>query len=233
MRPHRPRYAPGVNTTVWMPDLNDFETVLGEDGISDLLEALADVSGVPGDLVECGSWRGGSAMILGEALRRQTDARIVYACDSYEGFDLEELRSEREAGRTGEPDDAFASTSVKYVEAKIRARGLEGRVVPVKGYFAETLVTLDGPFAMALIDCDLPASILFAARTLWPRLSPGGLMLFDDYLNAERFSGARVAVDEFRVERRAEIDDERLQRRLYRVRRAAGTFEAGEPATDR
>lgn len=216
-----------MNALPWTPDPGDYETVLDAIGVADLLGALDRIADLPGDIVECGSWRGGSAMIMAEALARRGDHRLVYACDSYEGFDLDELRQEREAGRTDERDDAFASTSLKYVEAKIREHGLEGRVIPIKGYFEETLPDLEGPFALALIDCDLPRSILFAARTLWPKLRSGGLMLFDDYSNAEHFSGARSAVDQFLAEHRKAIDDERLLSRLYRVRKANGAPATG------
>ncbi|MBA3779238.1 MAG: class I SAM-dependent methyltransferase [Chloroflexi bacterium] len=216
-----------MNEMPWTPDLGEYETVLDERGIADLLGAISALAGTPGDIVECGSWRGGSAMIMGEFLRRTGDERLVYACDSYEGFDLDELRLERESGRTRERDDAFASTSLKYVQAKIRERDLEGKVRPVKGYFEETLPTLEGPFALALVDCDLHSSILYAACALWPKLSAGGMMLFDDYLNAEHFSGARAAVEQFLADHRDEIEDERLLSRLYRVRKARGATRVG------
>lgn len=220
-------YAPQVTGTSWSPDLREYETVLDPVGVADLLAALADLDGIPGNVVECGSWRGGSAMIAAEALRRRGDDRLVFACDSYEGFDLDELELERQAGRTNERDDAFASTSLKYVEAKLRERGLDGRVVPVKGYFEETLPALEGPFALILVDCDLYRSILFAAGSLWPRLSPGGVVLFDDYLNERAFSGAAAAVEQFVADHQPQIEQQRLLGRLYLVRKATGAVDPG------
>ncbi|MEJ7749635.1 MAG: TylF/MycF/NovP-related O-methyltransferase, partial [Candidatus Limnocylindrales bacterium] len=76
-----------MNALPWTPDPGDYETVLDAIGVADLLGALDRIADLPGDVVECGSWRGGSAMIMAEALARRGDRRLVYACDSYEGFD--------------------------------------------------------------------------------------------------------------------------------------------------
>lgn len=195
----------------------DYETVLDEDGVADLLGCLETLLPVPGAIIECGSWRCGSAMLMADALRAMGRERRVYACDSYEGFDLDELAAERQAGLTSEPDDAFASTSLKYVQAKLRARGLDDAVIPVKGYFSETLPRMDGPFALVLVDCDLSASAMYAAETLWPRLQPGGMLVFDDYDNGMAFRGMRGAVESFVSGHAGEVAEHALLRRLYRV----------------
>ena len=41
--------------------------------------------------------------------------------------------------------------------------------------------------------------MLYAARTIWPRLSPGGCCVFDDYAN-DAFRGATKAIDTFIAE---------------------------------
>jgi hypothetical protein len=142
--------------------------------------------------------------------------KVVYACDSFEGFDQAELAREHAEGLTAVGSEAFKSTSYGYVLRKIAALGLQADVIPVRGYFQDTLPGLPGPFSLALIDCDLRDSMLFAAGNTWPKLSTGGRLLFDDYTNSDS-KGAKAGVDLF-VERHApEIADHGLLDRLYFV----------------
>lgn len=204
-------------------DIRQYETVLDQAAAADLRDSLLEVESLGGDIVECGSWRGGSAMLMADLLRERGVRKLIFACDSYEGFDLDELQTERAAGWTNEPDDAFASTSLKYVEAKIRQRGLEDYVIPVKGYFSETLPSLSGPFSLVLVDCDLSRSALFAAEMLWRQVQPSGLVLFDDYDNEHAFRGVRSSVESFVARRHGEVREHGQMRRLYRVTRGTAS----------
>ena len=201
-------------------DIQDYESVIDDAGAADLADCLTAVAALPGDIVECGSWRGGSAMFMADVLHEVGGAKRIFACDSFEGFEMRELEEERAMGWTDEPDDAFASTSLKYVQAKIRQRGLQDVVLPVKGYFAETLPSLTGRFSLVVIDCDLSSSATFAAETLWDRVESGGMVVFDDYTNGKAFRGIRQAVDSFVARHAAEISEHGLMRRLYRIVRA-------------
>ncbi len=40
----------------------------------------------PGDVVECGVWRGGASFLMADVLRRLGDERTVWMFDSYEGM---------------------------------------------------------------------------------------------------------------------------------------------------
>ncbi len=204
-------------------DIGQYETVLDQAAAADLRDSILEVASLGGAIVECGSWRGGSAMLMADLLRERGVRKRIFACDSYEGFDLDELHAERAAGWTNEPDDAFASTSLKYVEAKIRQRGLEDYVIPVKGYFSETLASLSGPFSLVLVDCDLSRSALFAAEMLWRQVQSGGLVLFDDYDNEEAFRGVRSSVESFVARHGRDIGEHGHMRRLYRVARATAS----------
>jgi hypothetical protein len=63
----------------------------------------------------------------------------------------------------------------------------------VEGVFEETLSPRDA-VTFAHIDCDWYDSVVTCIERIWPRLSRGGVMLFDDYRSYE---GCRKAVDEF------------------------------------
>lgn len=195
-----------------------FETGL-HDALDELLGQLDQALAVPGEIVECGSYTCGSSVIIARHLRQRGQARTVYAYDSFAGFALSELAHERASGLTEELDSSFTGTSYHYVRLKLRRLGLAGAVVPVRGYFEQTLPAATGPVCFALIDCDLRDSVRYCAEQIWPRLSPGGRMVFDDY-RSHNFRGARLGIEDFLGQHRDEIADHGLIRRLYYVYKA-------------
>ena len=69
----------------------------------------------------------------------------------------------------------------------------------IEGNFTDTMnADAQGPdkISAALLDCDLYASYLAALEFIWPRLTSGGIIFFDEYFSL-KFPGARIAVDEF------------------------------------
>jgi macrocin-O-methyltransferase TylF-like protien len=194
--------------------LVSFESHLEGSGLKEIAEQLDLVRDVPGDIVECGCAHCGTSTVMARHLISRGIGKLVYACDSFEGFDPKELARERAAGLTTAGPVAFRSASYGYVQRKIAALGLEGRVIPVKGYFVDTLPRMLGPFSLGLIDCDLRDSIIFSAETIWSRLSPRGRLLFDDYTTTG-FKGAREGVDLFVDRHRREVGEHGLLGRLY------------------
>ena len=204
--------------------LVNFESNLEpEGGFEDLLEILDGALAVQGDLIECGSSRCGTTVFIAQFLARRGERRKIYACDSFEGFDREEFRSEKALGLTTVPETVFTSTSYEYVVRKIRRLGFEDRVIPIPGYFRETLPTLTRSLELCLgfVDCDLRKSVSYCAEQLWPRLNPGGILIFDDYRSPD-FRGARLAIDEFVASHQGEIARAESMRWLYRVQKITG-----------
>jgi O-methyltransferase len=175
---------------------------------------LDHVKDVAGDIIECGSAHCGTSIVMARFAKSQDMRKVVYACDSFEGFDQAELAREHAEGLTAVGSGAFKSTSYGYVLRKIAALGMEADVIPVRGYFQDTLPGLPGPFCLALIDCDLRDSMLFAAGNIWPKLPTGGRLLFDDYTNRDS-KGAKAGVDVFVKNHAREIADHGLLGRLY------------------
>jgi hypothetical protein len=187
-------------------------------GIDELLAQMATVLNVKGEIIECGSSRCGASIIMANYLRAQQVNKKILACDSFEGFDRVELKREQKAGLTTATSKSFTSTSYQYVQKKLAALGFQNAVIPIKGYFQDTLPNVSGPFCLALIDCDLKDSLVYSAETIWPNLSNGGCILFDDYLTLE-FKGAKQGVDIFVKKHLAEISEHGLLNRLYYVRK--------------
>lgn len=198
----------------------NFETNMSLEGMSDLRKVLNDVAILPGDIIECGSSRCGTSILITRHLSSLKRHKKVYALDSFQGFDVAELERERSLGLVDTPDDAFTSTNFEYVVTKLRQLGYEDTIIPVRGYFENTLPSIAhaSEFALAFIDCDLRESIIYCADTLWPKLVPGGVMAFDDYIAVD-FRGARLAVDDFVSRRQADIESHGMFQRLYCVKK--------------
>jgi hypothetical protein len=196
--------------------LVNYESNLNKRALAELLSHLEMVQHVEGNIIECGSARGGTTVIMAKFLQSQGIHKVIYACDSFEGFDLGELNRERNAGSTLVSDSAFTHTSYKYVLRKIERTGVNNIVIPVRGFFQDTLPKLESKWCFAFVDCDLKDSITCCAETLWPNISSKGRILFDDY-TCEYFRGARVAVDSFVERHESEVSDHRLLNDLYYV----------------
>lgn len=93
----------------------------------------------------------------------------------------------------------FSGTTKESVERKIKFLGLSNaRLVESEFSKLPLISTLPetSEIAGALLDCDLYESYLDALEFIWPRLSTGGFIYFDEYFSL-KFPGARVAVDKF------------------------------------
>jgi O-methyltransferase len=179
------------------------------------LDATTDT---PGDIIECGSFLCGTTACMALHLQTQGSEKHIFACDTFEGFDAAEYARERQRGDAC-PDQDFSDNDFAYVERKLQRLGVAERITLVRGLFEETLPSLPGPFSLAFIDCDLCDSLLYAGRTVWPRLSAGGCCVFDDYAN-DRFRGATKAIETFLAEFSGSISEHGpLSKKMYFARK--------------
>lgn len=199
---------------LYRTNLVRYEANLSTRVIDELLAQLGEGMKVTGDIAECGSSRCGGSILMANFLRSNGVKKVVYAFDSFEGFDTTELKAEQKLGLTTTTDSAFTSTSLEYVTQKINSLGFAGAVVPVKGYFQKTLPHVTTPLCFAFIDCDLRESVAYCAETLWPLLTSGGRMAFHDYTSVE-YKGAKIAVDEFVQSHTEEIGIRGVEDDLY------------------
>lgn len=138
-----------------------------------LLETSPDVSG---DIVECGTWKGGSAANL--SLVARITGRKLKVFDSFQG--LPAARSgDREAPKYQEGDYAG---SLEEVQRNIRRYGALECCEFVPGWFDETLPKLNSPVVLAFLDVDLEDSLATCVKNLWPRLVQGGYLFIDECL---------------------------------------------------
>jgi len=129
---------------------------------------------VRGDVVECGTWKGGSATNLSLVCRIVGRRLLVF--DSFEGLP-EGQPGDREAHAYAKGDYCGQLDEVKR---NIAAHGAIEVCHFVKGWLEDTLPTLETPVALAFVDVDLEASLDTCVRYLWPRLVDGGHFFTDE-----------------------------------------------------
>jgi len=136
-----------------------------------LLELAPDV---PGCVVECGAWKGGSTANL--SLICQIVGRKLYVFDSFEGLPPAD-RGDREAVgyRAGD-----YTGSLDEVRKNVRRYGNLAICEFIEGWFKDTLPKFNQPVALAFLDVDLEASLHTCVRYLWPRLIDGGYLFTDE-----------------------------------------------------
>jgi Methyltransferase domain len=138
----------------------------------------------PGSFVECGVNTGFISSAIMNKLQWGALDRRFYLIDTFSGPVLAQYsHDEIERGRLTIANDALAAGSYVTDIARVRANYAEwANVVIVQGAVPEILTDLDtGSVAFLHIDmnCALPERA--ALEFFWGRLSPGGVVLFDDY----------------------------------------------------
>ena len=142
---------------------------------------------IEGDVLEAGVYRGGTALLLKQALPWEASRRLMLF-DSFGG--MKTVRDGVDRHREGD----FADTSLDSVSAFV---GRESFIEYFQGWIPETFAGLeDRRLCFAHIDLDLYESILDCLAYVYPRLSPRGVIVFDDYGFAS-CPGARRAVESF------------------------------------
>lgn len=204
-------------------------TYLPVGALNDLFEAAKAVEREqrPGLLIEAGCALGGSAIVLAKAKARERRFMVhdvfgmIPPPTEADGPDVHEryatIKAGQAKGLSGEAYYGYEADLLARVSKTFDAFGMppaEHHVELVKGLFQDTIVG-DEPVALAHIDGDWHDSVMTCLERIGPRLSPGGVMVIDDYF---KWSGCRTAVDEFLA---AHPDDYATVRktRLHLVRR--------------
>ena len=182
-------------------------TLTGIDRMIALSNAVTHVADndIPGDIVECGVWRGGSMMLAALTLMAhgETD-RLLHLYDTFEGMSSptgdDVSFDDRTAQSQLDDDPKMTGVGCRAEIDEVRAN-LEGTRYPaaniryVKGRVEDTIPGhLPEAIAILRLDTDWYESTRHELEHLYPRLSPGGLLIIDDY---GHWKGARKAVDEY------------------------------------
>ncbi len=156
---------------------------------------------IPGDIVECGVWKGGACLLASIVLNNEEpeSERTIWLYDTFEGMpapgDQDHIAAGGQALKERNPEGWWAAG-----EAEVRKTlefspfGAE-RFHLVPGLVEKTLEeTLPERIALLRLDTDWYESTRKELEVLYPRLVSGGILIIDDY---GHFTGARKAVDEY------------------------------------
>ena len=157
--------------------------------------------GVPGDLLEAGVWQGGTCIFMRGMLKVLADtSRTVWVADSFAGIPAPDLAAY--------PQDADEylhtvnelAVSVETVRSNFaRFDLLDDQVQFLEGYFKDTLhIAPIEKLAVLRMDGDMYQSTWETLDALYPKLSPGGFLIVDDYAR----DNCAKAVADYREEHR-------------------------------
>lgn len=203
--------------TEFPPDTSDYDkqvirhvrpfTLTTPERITALIEAVRYIcdNKIPGDIVECGVWKGGSMMTAALACRDlgQTE-RVLHLFDTFDGMPPpteadKDFLGNSAAGQMAIQDKTsiiWARAQLDEVKHNMESTGYPSQNIRYVKGLVEKTIPQNAPDSIALLrlDTDWYESTKHEMEHLFHRLVPGGVLILDDYGHWE---GARKAVDEY------------------------------------
>jgi predicted O-methyltransferase YrrM len=177
-------------------DLRELATVVAD----------ADANELPGLIVEAGTARGGSAIVMAAAKAPSRPMKVydvfgmIPAPSEHDGADVhrryEKIAGGEAKGVGGDTYYGYRDDLYEEVKESFGRLGVpveDHNVELVQGLFEDT-IDLDEPVAFAHLDGDWYESTMTCLQRIAPLLTPGGRIVLDDY---DHWSGCRMAVDEY------------------------------------
>lgn len=187
-------------------------TMTSPERISALCEAVKYVvkNQIPGDIVECGVWKGGSMMAIADTLKKLgQEERELFLFDTFTGMseptaadvDLSGIEAKKllQEEDKAVSDSVWCYASLEEVKKSVGSIKYPAHKIHfIKGKVEDTIPE-HAPEKIALLrlDTDWYESTKHELIHLFPRLAIGGVIIIDDY---GHWQGARKAVDEYLAE---------------------------------
>jgi len=160
---------------------------------------------VPGDIVECGVWRGGSMMAVARTLEQAGELRPLHLFDTFDGMPPPQALDRDHSGQSAElllsqqpksTSHVWALAQLDEVRQNMTATGYPEHLIQYVPGQVEATIPKAAPAQIALLrlDTDWYESTRHELVHLYPRLATGGVLIIDDYGHWE---GCRRAVDEY------------------------------------
>jgi len=184
-------------------------TMIGKPRLDNIQFCVETVlsSGVPGDFIETGVWRGGASIFMRGLLKAHgASDRTVWVADSFEGLPPPDTVCYPQDAKNFEFHKfPFLAVSVEEVRSNFDRYGLlDPQVRFLKGWFRDTLprAPIDR-LAILRLDGDMYESTMDGLVNLYPKLQSGGFVIIDDYNNVP---ACNEAVDDFRAKQRVSAE---------------------------
>ena len=177
--------------------------------IFSLIEAVRYITqrNIPGSIVECGVWRGGSMMAAALTLGGlNVRDRELHLFDTFEGMPKPQDVDVDVRGNSAMPawmhtqiegdTSDFCRAILPDVQAAMASTGYDHERVHFHVGKVEVTIPSAAPDEIALLrlDTDWYESTRHELEHLYPRLSSGGILIIDDY---GHWRGSRKATDEY------------------------------------
>lgn len=168
---------------------------------------------VPGDILECGVWRGGSMQAVARTLVGRAAAdRELHLFDTFAGMPPPSSVDRRLHGASAEellrsgprPGLVRAIADLEDVRAGMERTGYPLERIHYHPGRVEDTIPSEAPEQISLLrlDTDWYESTKHELEHLYDRVPRGGVLIIDDY---DYWEGSRKAVDEFLAERGAPL----------------------------
>jgi predicted O-methyltransferase YrrM len=156
-------------------ELEDLQT---GDHIGNFCQFIKETERLEGNILELGTYKGGSTVMLARFLKKINSKRKIFACDAFLGYPYEDKFSTQKNAK-----GTISDTSFEDVLKKFKKFNVDDKITIVKGLFEETLEKKlsNEKFSLVLIDCDLYDSVKFCLKFTYPRIVDDGLLIFDNY----------------------------------------------------
>ncbi len=159
------------------------------------------VEDLPGNFVECGTCKGGSAALIAFVIKHYSRRpRVLYAFDTFEGMPAPTEIDRHQgipANLTGFGEGTLKAPISENLDKICELLQVKDLVVPVKGLFAQTLPKYKsaiGNIAFLHADGDWYESTMDIFNTLYDSVIPSGFIQVDDYGHWE---GCKQALYDF------------------------------------
>lgn len=184
-------------------------TMTSPERIFSLIKAVEYIekNKIPGDVVECGVWRGGSIMAVIESLKKfNSTNRQLYLYDTFEGMSTPTIVDKDFEGNSAsdllktetksEDDMILAYSPLNAVKERVASLGYPpSKIHFIKGKVEDSIPQImPSKISLLRLDTDWYESTKHELKHLYPLVSRNGIIIIDDY---GHWQGCKKAVDEF------------------------------------
>jgi predicted O-methyltransferase YrrM len=166
----------------------------------------------PGNVLELGSYRGGSAAFMSKAMQSFLPDARFFALDTFEGMPY------ADGAIDAHSEGDFSNVDIE----EIRQFAADANLINlqfVKGRFEDTLpglVDSIGPFALVHIDCDVRDAVAYSYEMVKKHMVPGGYIVFDD-ATVSSCIGATEVVEELVIRRDGLLSEQIFPHYVFRI----------------
>ncbi len=170
-------------------------------------------SNLPGDVVECGTWKGGSAMMIALSLLRHNYLKKIYLYDTFAGMSKPTKKDISLSGKIAidkwkklgdKTVNTWCYSPLDEVKHNLYSTGYPRNYLCfVKGKVEQTIPKVcPNKIAILHLDTDWYSSTYHELIHLFPKVVKGGVLIIDDY---GHWRGAREAVDKYFSEKKMNL----------------------------